>query len=82
MDENSMGLTPYEKYQLQWLIDHGHSLSDLINQLDEYRKNADENNEMSIREIFSEWEFDIGFNGEIYVCEDEYYDNDYLEDEE
>lgn len=26
-----MGLTDYEKYQLEWLIEHGHSLEDIFN---------------------------------------------------
>lgn len=34
-----MGLTDYEKYQLEWMIDHGYSLNDLLNKLAEIMNN-------------------------------------------
>lgn len=64
-------MTDYEQYCLNWLIDHNHSLPDLMNEMEEYRKNTATTN---IVQLFKEWENDIGFHGEIYACEDEYYD--------
>ena len=29
-------MTNYEKYQLQWLIDHNHSITELIQELEDY----------------------------------------------
>ena len=63
----------YEKYQLQWMIDHGHSISELIDELDRCQYDWAENNE-TISDIFSAWENNIGFGGEIWACKPEWED--------
>ena len=68
-------LTSYEKYQYEWLMEHGYSLDDFINSLDELQK---EDPHPSIKELFKEWEFH-GFNGEVYSCGSEFHDNEALE---
>lgn len=60
-------MTIYEKYKLQWLIDHNYSINDLIQELEDYIN-------LHVLKAFKDWEFDTGFNSEIYVCEEEYYD--------
>ena len=35
-------MTPYQKYQLQWMIDHDKSLDDLIHELHEYEQECEE----------------------------------------
>lgn len=64
-------MTAYQKYQLQWMIDHDKSLDDLMNSLTEYQVNGCEG---TVAEIFDEWEFNSGFGGEIWACLDEWYD--------
>lgn len=68
-------LTSYEKYQYEWLMEHGYSLDNFINSLDELQK---EDPHLSIKELFKTWEFH-GFDGEVYSCGSEFHDNEALE---
>lgn len=56
-------LNEYERYQLQWMIDNGHSLDELMAELSLYQNElllkADEN--LSVQEVFNEWVNDRGF---------------------
>lgn len=60
----------YNKYQLEWMINHGYTLENLIQQLDEMREmyEADGIEDYTIADLFAEWEFNTGFNGEIWAC--------------
>lgn len=69
-------MTNYEKYQLQWMIDHNHSLTDLIQELEDYLNQDLTDVKINLTQAFEEWELDNGFNSEIYVCEEEYNDGD------
>lgn len=71
----------YQNYQLQWMIDHNYSLNDLINSLNDYiNENLEEyittiKNKpyINLHNVFNNWEYDSGFNQELYACEDEFY---------
>lgn len=74
-------MTEYEKYQLAWMIDHGYSLTDFVNELIPYA------NEISSVEPFAnlgycikEGFYDLanggGLNGELWVCEAEWETNE------
>ena len=73
-------MTPYQKYKLQWLIDHNYSLDDLIQELEDYINQESSDIKINLSKAFEEWESDIGFKSEIYACEEEiddaeaYYD--------
>ena len=69
-------LSNYEKFQYQWLIDHRYSLLDVINALDEYKPS------MNLLNVFENWEYEQGFDGQIYPCVDEYYNTDYWKEGE
>lgn len=69
-------MTNYEKYQLQWMIDHNHSLTDLIQELEDYLNQDLTDVKINLTQAFEEWELYNGFNSEIYVCEKEYNDGD------
>jgi hypothetical protein len=72
-------MTNYEKYQLQWLIDHNHSLTELIQELEDYINQEfwlSSDPKINLSKAFKEWEFNTGLNSEIYVCEEEYYDTE------
>ena len=69
-------MTNYEKFQLQWMIDHDHSLGELISALRDYQYDDPEDSDRistPVSELFNEWEQDVGFDGEIWPCENEYY---------
>ena len=62
----------YENYQLQWMMDHGYSLRDLMQSMDEYYddkyiyiigKTFDD--------LFTEWKNESGFNQELWSCKEE-----------
>ena len=87
-DENNMSieLKGYKRYQLEWMIEHGYSLEDLIDKIAEIM-----NEELTIgvnAHIFIDEAFDIlenetGFKkSEIWACEDEWEDNEFEEDED
>lgn len=71
-------MTDYERYQLNWMIEHGYSLEDFVRELSWYAKQGTEDDLLT---VFSDWQNECGFNGEGFVCEDEYYDNEYLIEE-
>ena len=68
----------YEVFKLQWLIDHGYTLTDIINELEELRAEADDT-DVTIPMLFSTFENDIGLNGSLYPCFDEWMDWEYYQ---
>lgn len=68
-------MSDYEKFQLQWMIDHGHSLRELMEELKSLQYDDPEDSDRistPVTELFEEWEMDRGFGSEIWPCEDEY----------
>lgn len=73
----------YELYQLDWMKTHGYSLQDAFNMLRGIRRrlciwNIDDgtccdDDFDAMEEYFEE----RGFNGEIFACENEFYDCEY-----
>lgn len=57
-------MTEYQKYQLQWMIDHGYSLDDLIQELTNMQYDDPEDSDRistPISELYDEWVIDVGF---------------------
>ena len=72
-------MTDYQKYQLQWMIDHGYSLQDLMSELTSFQYDDPEDSDRistPISELFDEWVADSGFGSEIWACEEEWKDCD------
>lgn len=64
----------YERYKLYWMLAHGFTLIDLIEQL---QLMVDEDLDgsstpTSLMSLFDDWEFGFGFDGEIWPCFNEY----------
>lgn len=59
----------YNKFQLEWLISHNHSLPELIEELN---KRQFDSPDLSVSDLFKKWEMDSGFGGEIYPCRAEF----------
>ena len=72
-------MTNYQKYQLQWMIDHGFSIQDLIQGLTDLQyDDPEDSNQIStpVSELFEQWEFGIGFaSGSLWACEQEWRDD-------
>ena len=60
----------YERFKLRWMLDHGFTLKDLIQELDKLREESDPDE--SLESIFADWEFNCGFGSEIWPCFQEY----------
>ena len=70
----------YSKYQLHWMLDHGYSIMDLVVALRQRQTEDPEDfDQLSypIDCLFEEWEEDSGFNGELWVCFDEFCEEEY-----
>lgn len=63
-------IQPYEEYRLNWMIEHGYSLPRLIRELARLQEECP--NDMTIEELWDLWEDEYGFNGELWVCFDEW----------
>lgn len=66
-----MSMTAYQKYQLWWMLAHGYSLEDLIDELSS-RQAENRDYRAPVTEIFRDWEKDSGFGGELWACEEEW----------
>ena len=60
----------YEKYRLNWMIEHGHTLPQLIRQLNRLQEECEEGT--SVEELWEMWEEEYGFDGELWVCYEEW----------
>ena len=72
-------MNDYEKFQLKWMIDHDHSLRELMEELQSLQYDDPEDSDRistPITELFQEWEADRGFGSEIWPCEAEYEKED------
>ena len=68
-------MSDYEKFRLQWMLDHGHSLRELTEGLQSLQYDDPEDSDRistPIQELFQEWEQDRGFGSEIWPCEAEW----------
>lgn len=75
-------MSDYEKFQLQWMIDHGHSLRELMEELQSLQYDDPEDSDQistPIAELFAEWEAERGFGSEIWPCEAEYESREKVE---
>lgn len=60
----------YRRFQLIWMLDHGHTLHELIESLSDFDAGRDE--PTSITDLFDDWVLDSGFNDEIWPCFEEW----------
>lgn len=60
----------YERYRLNWMIEHGHTLPQLIRQLNRLQEECEEGT--SVEELWKMWEEEYGFDGELWVCYEEW----------
>ena len=65
--------------ELQWMIDHGYSLEDLVQNLESMI--LEDENESGVRtdlpSLFRDWEYGLGFDGAIWPCFEEFLENEY-----
>lgn len=56
-------LTDYERYQLEWMIEHGHSLDELMDELTYYQNDLEATRgvNLTVSDVFDAWTSDRGF---------------------
>lgn len=71
-----MALTDYERYQLEWMIEHGHSLGELVDELTVFQNDleAAPGVNLSVSDVFYTWMRERAFGGEAFACEAEWRD--------
>ena len=70
-------MTEYQKYQLQWMIDHNHSLEELFERMDEIVDEIYHRSDRPLPTDAMEDFEEIGFKGsEIWSSEDEWEMNE------
>lgn len=65
----------YQKYQLKWMIDHDYSLDDLVDALTELQYSDPEDIDQistPVSDLFDQFVNEVGFDSEIWACEDEW----------
>ena len=72
----------HEMYKLWWMIEHGHTLTELMQELKEVQYfDPDDTCQIStpVDELFLQWEEEYGFGGELWPCLGEFLENEYQE---
>lgn len=76
-------LTGYKRYQLEWMIEHGYSLEDLMTRMDDIVDDLYHPCDRPLPSDAMEEFENLGFKeSEIWTCEDEWEQNEALEDDE
>lgn len=60
----------YEKYRLNWMIEHGRTLPELIRQLARLQDECEEIT--SVEQLWEMWKEEYGFDGSLWVCYEEW----------
>lgn len=68
--------TAYGMYQLEWMKQHGYTLQDLMEQIDVQEHGGSEATYM-----LTVFEDEGGFNGECWVCKEEFMQNEFQDKE-
>lgn len=72
----------HEVFKLQWMIDHGFTLTDLIECMEImlHEDMADSDERSSLQSLFADWKFGVGFvDGSVWPCFEEFLENEYQE---
>lgn len=77
MAETAIRKKVYQKYILQWMIDHNHTIDEMIDILAEMNTESDE--PTCVSELFETFVNEQGFDLEIWACFDEFLENEYLD---
>ena len=75
--EKNISKIAYELYKQNWIDAHT-TTKERLNSLANYYIESDEQDE---EQLYEDWLYEVGFNGEIYVSYDEFLDNEYLEED-
>lgn len=66
----------YEKYRLDWMLRHNHTLTELMEFMEVAQLDAPT---AFASTLFSYWESNCGFDGELWVCYEEFLTDEFLD---
>ena len=72
-------MSKYERFKLEWMIQHGFSLADLMGCMEEMLQEDLDGSGVhtDLKCLFADWEFGIGFpGGQIWPCEAEFKEHE------
>lgn len=79
LPESERELAAYEAYKLQWMLEHGKTLHELIQCLQAVLDEKSEQDIPNLSALFEDWEFGVGFiDGSIWPCCGEFQRNELL----
>lgn len=94
MTEEQLQHKLYDIYQLDWMMYHGHSISEIIKGMSEVARESGDQyittydgdrytgeahfEKDAVDYMYGQWEKDSGFKGEIFASFDEFCENEYL----
>lgn len=66
-------MSEFEKTRLEWMIYHDHSLTEMIQILQEMQNESRENmmDEPTVKDLFDVFEYEVGFNSEIWPSKED-----------
>ena len=73
----------HEMYKLWWMLIHGHTLTELMQELKEVQYfDPEDSDQISTPadELFLQWEEEYGFGGAMWPCLGEFLENEYREE--
>ena len=77
MENDYSLLRRYEAFKLQWMIDHGYTLGQLVQELELGLQENDLRAPLPV--VFDDWEYSCGFSGAIWPCFDEWLECEAIE---
>ena len=71
----------YERYQLQWMQDHGFSVKNLIDTISDMADEMSNTDEpyVMVQDAYDNFLHDTGFSGQIWACRDEWLEEKWHE---
>ena len=75
MKNDNSPATAYERFKLEWMLTHGYTLQDLVDELEKLREESPDL--LSLHDIFADWEYGCGSGSEIWPCFEEFLDCEY-----
>lgn len=90
MEKNSIQERAYRKYQLDWMMSHGHSARELfkyvfchhVDGIDPDGGDYESQDVLQLNpdDLFDAWEADAGFDGELWASGEEFLQAEFLDE--
>ena len=69
----------YKLYKFHWMRTHGYDIEDIIKQMSIIYQECEDEEDRKPENLYKEFEEEFGFNGELWVCFDEFCNAEFLD---